>query len=125
MNIKLVVIFALFLFCCLVNSDASITSVENYEVVEVSSNITGRGWPGFFILVGAIAFATVAIINAGKCSEKGGCYKGYCWAYCGLSLSNGDWCYTTKSYSQSFQYVRCIDDSECDLCWKCAGSCTL
>lgn len=60
-----------------------------------------------------------------KCSEKAGCHKGNCWAYCGLNLAGGDWCYTTKAHSQSYQYVSCTDNSECDPCWKCAGSCTL
>lgn len=63
--------------------------------------------------------------NAFECAQKGGCHRGYCWAYCGVSLSGGEWCYTTKTYSRSFQYVTCSNDNECDLCWKCGGSCTL
>lgn len=73
----------------------------------------------------AFILTTLAISNAGKCSEIYGCWKGYCWTYCGLSLSRGDWCYTTKTYSQSFDYVECSADSDCDPCWKCAGSCTV
>ncbi|XP_055306973.1 allergen Tha p 2-like [Sitodiplosis mosellana] len=66
-----------------------------------------------------------SIANSNACSEKAGCHKGYCWAWCGVSLTGGEWCYTTRSYSQSFQYVTCNQDSDCDKCWKCAGSCTL
>ncbi|CAI6343567.1 unnamed protein product [Macrosiphum euphorbiae] len=51
-----------------------------------------------------------------------GCHNNYCFAYC--SIGN-QWCYTTKSYSQSFDYVSCTRDDECNGCWKCAGSCTL
>lgn len=55
---------------------------------------------------------------------KGGCYKNYCWAGCYV-LGGREWCYTTKTYSQSFQYVKCTRNEECDRNWKCAGSCTL
>lgn len=72
-----------------------------------------------------VTLAAVAIANSQQCSEVAGCYKGYCWAYCGLSLGSGDWCYTTKTYSQSYEYIRCDDDSQCDKCWKCAGPCSL
>lgn len=51
-----------------------------------------------------------------------GCHKNYCWAYC--SIGN-QWCYTTKSYSQSFEYVNCTKNEDCNGCWKCAGSCTV
>lgn len=61
-----------------------------------------------------------------QCST-GGCFNGYCWAYCeGFGIpGTREWCYTTKSYSQSYEYVGCSQDSECDACWKCAGSCTV
>lgn len=78
------------------------------------------------ILVGLlIGLPMLAIENAGKCSYTAGCYKGSCWAYCGISLSSGDWCYTTKTYSQSYAYVSCKHDDECNKCWKCAGPCTV
>ena len=64
-----------------------------------------------------------------------GCYKGYCWARCRgfmytfafplMGFKDQEWCYTTKGYSQDFQYVSCKEDSECGCTWKCAGSCTL
>lgn len=125
MNVKLVVIFALILSCYLVSSHTSIPSVSNYEVVAESSNKTERSWLGFLLWVEAYALAIMAIVNAGRCSSKGGCNSGYCWAYCGISLKGGDWCYTTETYSQSYQYVTCKDDSDCNLCWKCGGPCSL
>lgn len=64
---------------------------------------------------------TQALESLDGCSKKTGCHMGYCWAYCGLSLSSGDWCYTTMTHTQSFDYVPCTHDSECCGCWKCAG----
>lgn len=59
-----------------------------------------------------------------ECGHEGGCYKGYCWSSCDATAFNNEWCYTTKGYSQDFKYVECGSDSDCSLCWKCAGSCT-
>ena len=66
---------------------------------------------------------------------RSGCYKGYCWARCKgfmytfalplMGYKDQEWCYTTKGYSQDFQYVSCKEKSECDCEWRCAGSCTL
>ncbi|XP_008180795.1 uncharacterized protein LOC100168737 [Acyrthosiphon pisum] len=66
----------------------------------------------------------VSVISkaADQSCREFGCHKNYCWSYC--SLGN-QWCYTTKTYSQSFEYVSCTRDDECNGCWKCAGSCTL
>ncbi|OXA40806.1 Allergen Tha p 2 [Folsomia candida] len=50
-----------------------------------------------------------------------GCWKGYCWAYCNFGRQ---WCYTTGSYSQSYNYVTCFKPSECRANWKCAGPCS-
>lgn len=62
--------------------------------------------------------------GSGPCAESG-CYDGYCWAGCGLTRTAlAAWCYTTKSYSQSFAYVKCNKDRDCGSCWSCAGSCT-
>lgn len=38
---------------------------------------------------------------------------GLCWAYCGLSLSSGEWCYTTKKSTGLWKgdYVACTKDS--------------
>lgn len=59
----------------------------------------------------------------GVCSTRASCYKGYCWAYCGASMSSGTWCYTTKTFSQSKAYVKCTKNSECNPCWNCAVGC--
>ncbi|PPQ84984.1 hypothetical protein CVT25_010526 [Psilocybe cyanescens] len=58
---------------------------------------------------------------------RGGCWKGYCWAGCNTTFLRGgkEWCYTTKTYSQSYRYVTCKSDSECDKTWKCGGPCAL
>lgn len=66
-----------------------------------------------------------AVKNSGGCSEDAGCHNGYCWAWCGLSLSNAEWCYTTEGSTYDFQYVRCQRDSDCQKCWRCAGPCAL
>lgn len=91
--------------------------------------LTTLGKAGVWTAVFAVTFATTymsakAIFNSKECG-KSGCYQGYCYSYCGLSNYSGDWCYTTKTYSQSFAYVKCSSNSECNGCWKCAGSCTL
>lgn len=84
----------------------------------------------FAPVVGAIGGVTaaagglVSIISraADQSCREFGCHKNNCWAYC--SIGN-QWCYTTKSHSQSFEYVPCTKDEECNGCWKCAGSCTV
>lgn len=62
---------------------------------------------------------------AGRCSTQAGCFEGYCWAWCGaeLSAASKDWCWTTKTYSKSKQYVKCSQDSDCNTCFNCAGEC--
>lgn len=62
---------------------------------------------------------------AGRCSTQAGCHEGYCWAWCGekLSAASGDWCWTTKTYSKSKEYVKCSQNSDCNNCWNCAGEC--
>jgi len=74
--------------------------------------------------VTSAAGGLVSVISraADQSCREFGCHKNYCWSYC--SLGN-QWCYTTKSSSQSFDYVPCTRDDECNGCWKCAGSCTL
>ncbi|KAI9241275.1 MAG: hypothetical protein BYD32DRAFT_77782 [Podila humilis] len=58
--------------------------------------------------------------------NRGGCHKGYCWAGCvAVSPFGGEWCYTTKGYSQDYQYVKCSSADECNSNWKCAGPCAL
>lgn len=72
-----------------------------------------------------VGLASMSISNSQKCSVEAGCQKGKCWAWCGVSLSNGEWCYTTKTYSQSYAFVPCTSDGDCDKCWKCGGPCTI
>lgn len=123
---KVAVLF--FLAACYITTfDVSIAKpqtklVEDFSLIQNGQNRTKRQL-GFVVIAGVLT--GVAINNAYKCSEETGCYRGYCWAWCGLSLSSGDWCYTTKTYSQSYQYVSCTYDSECNACWKCAGPCSL
>lgn len=62
-------------------------------------------------------------IANGMCSATAGCTKGYCWAYCGVSLSSGSWCYTTEVQAQSGDYVTCTDNEVCNPCWNCGGRC--
>lgn len=63
--------------------------------------------------------------NPTSCARKWGCYQGYCWAGCDATAVNNEWCYTTRGYSQDYQYIRCSRDSECSDCWACAGACTV
>ncbi|GBP40613.1 Allergen Tha p 2 [Eumeta japonica] len=64
------------------------------------------------------------IYRTPQCSYKRGCRDGYCWAGCGWGGGDDDWCYTTTSYSQSYAYVECTSDAQCDGCWNCAGICS-
>lgn len=61
--------------------------------------------------------------------RKFGCQNNKCWAYCSGAFrdkSSPEWCYTSKeNYSQSYKYVECTQDSDCDGCWKCAGPCSV
>jgi hypothetical protein len=57
-----------------------------------------------------------------------GCHEGYCWSECfgPIAFWNcgfGEWCYTTKTYSQSYLYVKCNNKNDCNREWKCAGPC--
>lgn len=71
-----------------------------------------------------VGLAVPAIVNSFECGQFG-CLNGRCWSYCGVSLTGGEWCYTTKGYSQDFNYVSCSNADDCNGCWKCAGSCTV
>lgn len=88
-------------------------------------SFTVHGKPGL-ILSPSIGLIIHSALNANECSETAGCHNGYCWAWCGVSLSDGEWCYTSKNnYTQSHEYVECKEDSECNRCWKCGGPCAL
>ncbi|CAG8856166.1 36176_t:CDS:1, partial [Gigaspora margarita] len=52
------------------------------------------------------------------CSDKYGCYNGYCWAGCSGALGhvNGvEWCYTSNGGG----YVQCKSNNDCGSCWQC------
>lgn len=59
----------------------------------LNSEVYGKPDPQLFE-AGTLALAGVAIANSQRCGETAGCHKGYCWTYCGLSFSSGEWCYT-------------------------------
>lgn len=106
------------------------STVNEYKSTELVVNRTKRAVQvGGEEVVSAISRGIERVVksiaNLSSCSETAGCHKGYCWAWCGFSLSSGGWCYTTKSYSQSYQYEECNSDDDCDKCWKCAGPCAL
>lgn len=131
MNFKfLLTIFLLTSFCNLFivhSAPNQATTIQDVELVKSALN-RGRRDLGATVVVAAlygVGLASMSISNANKCSATAGCFNGYCWAWCGVSLTDGEWCYTTKTYSQSFEYVQCEYDSDCDECWKCAGSCTI
>jgi len=50
--------------------------------------------------------------------EYCGCWNKKCWTTCATG-----WCYASDSYSQSFSYKSCRDNSHCTPGLKCAGSC--
>ncbi|CAO3640665.1 unnamed protein product [Cunninghamella echinulata] len=62
-------------------------------------------------------------------AEAFDCWEGRCWTYCtavGHVIPGAEeWCYTTKSSSQDYNYVDCNADSECQRNWSCAGPCTV
>lgn len=57
--------------------------------------------------------------------ETFGCHKGYCWSYCSAfsAVEYSEWCYTTKTHSQSYQYVPCKSQDDCEHYWHCGGPC--
>lgn len=103
----------------------TLQDIEFVESAALNRTIRDLGATAVVAVIYGVGLASMSIANSNKCSAIAGCNKGYCWAWCGVSLTDGEWCYTTKSYSQSFEYVPCQYDSECDECWKCAGSCTI
>lgn len=78
------------------------------------------------VIIYGVSLASMSIANSNRCSVETGCHNGKCWAWCGVSLSGGEWCYTTRrNSSQSYEYVSCTSEYDCDKCWKCGGPCTL
>lgn len=102
-------------------------TISDIEHTEVASNKKKRdlGASAVVAAIFGIGLISMSISNQNKCSVTAGCHKSYCWAWCGVNLSGGEWCYTTKIHSQSYKYVSCEYDYDCDECWKCGGPCTL
>merc|ERR1712066_133849 len=49
-----------------------------------------------------------------------------CWARCWTPVWDyKSWCWTTKTFSQSYEYVRCDSKADCEANWACAGPCTI
>lgn len=57
-------------------------------------------------------------------SRYSGCNKGHCWKWCN-GIDDGKWCFTTKTYAQSYDFVPCTKDSHCDNSLECAGPCRI
>lgn len=57
-----------------------------------------------------------------KCSNYSGCNKRRCWKWCD-GADSGKWCFTTKTHAQSYDFVHCTANSDCDKCWNCGGPC--
>lgn len=69
-----------------------------------------------------------------------GCASNFCWVTCGPRLKSNDWCVAApssnainnnketiadKNNNNTVFVVSCKTDSDCDPCFKCAGSCML
>merc|ERR1739848_564851 len=53
-----------------------------------------------------------------------GCYKGSCWARCGLIGIDG-WCFTNGQFghTQNQEFVACKKSTDCVEWWTCGGAC--
>lgn len=105
------------LCCC--SSNNFVRGLPNLDTVQDAESIDTADGDGYR------EADTHLVRNKRQCAKTAGCYKGYCWAYCIGTGIEGEWCYTTRSYSQSFEYVKCEHDWECGHCMACAGSCTV
>lgn len=130
MNLKF--LFSFFLLTLYYNllavlSAPSASTVQDLERIDSTLNRTTRdlGASAVVAVLYGVGLASMSIANSNKCSATAGCFNGFCWAWCGVSLESGEWCFTTKTYSQSYKYVTCQYDSDCNECWKCAGPCTI
>lgn len=59
-----------------------------------------------------------------KHSNYSGCNKGHCWKWCD-GVDDGKWCFTTKTYTDSYDFVPCTNDLDCDIALKCGGPCRI
>lgn len=70
----------------------------------------------------ALLVLTVLATVVPSTSAGYGCYKGYCYSWCG-DKSSGQWCYTTKGRKNDENWVGCRSPAECDENWECANTC--
>lgn len=57
-------------------------------------------------------------------SNYSGCKRGHCWKTCdGIDL--GNWCFTTETYVDSYDFVPCTNDADCDSSLECGGPCRI
>lgn len=103
------------------------TNFQSFDQFVVGGNRTKRDLIAVaaVTIIYGVGLASMSIANSNKCSVEAGCHSGKCWAWCGVSLSDGEWCYTTKTYSQSYDYVPCTSDYDCEKCWHCGGPCSI
>lgn len=57
-------------------------------------------------------------------SRYSGCNKGHCWKWCN-GIDDGKWCFTTKTYTQSYDFIPCTKDLDCDNSFECGGPCRI
>lgn len=63
-------------------------------------------------------------VARGECILRGGCHEGYCWRICYVIPDlQGQTCNTTKGKHHDHQYVKCTQDTDCNACWRCGGTC--
>lgn len=135
MNSKFIVVVLIVSLCSMTYFSAVIgkpngLAASNFQQIDgavVGGNRTKRELIAIVAVAAiyGVGLASMSIANSNKCSVEAGCHKGKCWAWCGVSLSDGEWCYTTKTYSQSYNYVACTTDYDCEKCWRCGGPCSI
>lgn len=59
-----------------------------------------------------------------KRSNYVGCNKGHCWKWCD-GIDDGKWCFTTKTFADSYDFVPCINESDCEIGLECGGPCRI
>lgn len=80
--------------------------------------LKGRG----FFLCALLALGFLAIFYVSPAAAQYGCYKGYCWSWCG-DKESGSWCYTTKGRKLDEGWVGCGSPADCNEEWQCANTC--
>lgn len=105
--------FALLMVCCIL---LNAVNGNWHEADEFISNDVGYG----------DFRETISTANQTptKRSNYSGCNKSHCWKRCN-GVDDGKWCFTTKSYAESYDFVPCTNDSECDASLECGGPCRM